>query len=134
NVSTFSISPALSGYDSVRSKALYARLEEELKAVPGVTGVTASVVPILAGNNWGNEVSVQGFKKGPDTDAGSRYNEIGPDYFRALGVRRLAGREFTLSDALGAPKVDIVNEAFARKFGLIGRAPGAAEIASVVGK
>ena len=30
----------------------------------------------------------------------------------------LAGREFTLADALGAPKVAIVNEAFAKKFNL----------------
>ena len=35
-----------------------------------------------------------------------------------MQVPLLAGREFTGSDVLGAPKVAIVNEAFARKFGL----------------
>ncbi len=35
-----------------------------------------------------------------------------------MGIRLLAGREFTRADVLGAPKVAIVNEAFVRKFNL----------------
>ena len=37
NMVTFAISPARSGYDSTRTLALYARVEEELAAIPGVT-------------------------------------------------------------------------------------------------
>src|SRR5206468_10404499 len=118
NVVTFGISPALNGYTPQRTADLFARLEEELGAIPGVSGVTASLVGLLAGNNWGNDVSVEGFKAGPDTDTNSRYNEIGPGYFRTLGVPLLAGREFTRADRAGAPKVAIVNEAFAKKFSL----------------
>jgi predicted permease len=130
-VSTFTISPALSGYDSARSMSLYNRLEEALRATPGVTGVTTSLVPILSGSNWGTDVAVQGFKKGPDTESNSRFNEIGTSYFATMGQRLLAGREFTLADAKGAPKVAIINEAFARKFGLM--KPGDSP-AVVVGK
>jgi len=61
---------------------------------------------------------VEGFKKGPDTDVNSRLNEIGPGYFKTFGVKLLSGREFTPSDEAGSPKVAIVNQAFARKFGL----------------
>lgn len=117
-VVAFGISPRLNGYDGERSQVLFGRVEEELAAIPGATGVTASMVPILAGSNWGSDVSVEGFERGPDTDANARYNEIGPAYFRTLGIRLLAGREFTASDAAGAPQVAIVNEAFARKFNL----------------
>jgi predicted permease len=35
-----------------------------------------------------------------------------------MGIRLLAGREFTRADTLNAPKVAIVNQAFARKFNL----------------
>jgi hypothetical protein len=35
-----------------------------------------------------------------------------------MGVPLIAGREFTRADVLGAPKVAIVNEAFAKKFNL----------------
>jgi predicted permease len=117
-VITFAISPNLSGYDSVRSKQLFARVEDELASLPGVNGVTSSMVPLLAGSNWGNDVSVEGFKKDADTDDNSGFNEIGPNYFKTLGVPILAGREFTTADELGRPKVAIVNEAFAKKFGL----------------
>jgi predicted permease len=108
----------LSGYDSVRAKQLFGRVEEELALLPGVSGVTSSMVPLLAGSNWGNDVSVEGFKKDADTDDNSGFNEIGPNYFKTLGVPILAGREFTAADELGRPKVAIVNEAFAKKFGL----------------
>jgi predicted permease len=118
NVVTFGISPGLSGYEPARSKLLFERAEQELATVPGVTGVATARVPLLAGNNWGNDVSVEGFERGPDTDAGSRYNEINPGYFRTLGIPLMAGREFSPADIEKAPKVAIVNEAFTRKFNL----------------
>jgi predicted permease len=118
NVVTFGVSPSRSGYDTVRTSALYARMEEELAAIPGVSGVTSSGVTILSGSNWGQGVSVEGFKKDPDTDAGSRFAPVGPNYFHVLGVPLLAGRDLSASDNEGAMKVAIVNEAFAKKFNL----------------
>ena len=61
NVVTFAISPQLNGYTPERTAALFERLEDELAAVPGVTGVTSSTVGLFAGSNWGNNVMVQGF-------------------------------------------------------------------------
>ena len=118
NLVVFGISPELNGYSRERSRTFFARVEEELAAIPGVTGVSASLIPVLANSNWGSDVNVQGFKKEPDTDANARYNEVGAGYFRTLGIPLLAGREFTDADNLGSPKVAIVNEAFAKKFGL----------------
>jgi len=118
NVITFRISPELNAYKTEQTVALFERVEDALSALPGVTGVTAGSVPLLAGSNWGNSVRVQGFEAGPDTDTGSRYNQTATDYFRTLGVPLLAGREFTRRDAKTAPKVAIVNEAFAKKFNL----------------
>jgi predicted permease len=115
---TFGVSPELNNYKPDQSRALFERMEDELAAVPGVTGVTASLVPLISGSNWGTDVSVQGFQAGPDTDRNSRFNEVGPGYFHTLGVPLLAGREFTRADVLKAPKVAIVNEAFAKKFNL----------------
>jgi predicted permease len=118
DVSTFSIVPTRAGYDSTRAILLYGRVEEELAAIPGVTGVTASLVPLVSGNNWGNDVLVQGYPRGPDVDANSRFNEVGAGFFQTMGIRLLAGREFTTSDQQGTHKVAVVNQAFADKFGL----------------
>jgi len=121
---TFGLSPDRNGYTPERSKALFERVEDELAAVPGVSGAAGALVPLLAGNNWGNGVSVQGFAAGPDTDTGSMYNEVSPGYFGTVGMRLLAGRDFTRGDIDGGPKVAIVNEAFARKFNLTGHVVG----------
>ncbi len=86
NVVTFGLSPELNAYTSERSRALFERLEEEVTAVPGVSGVTAGLVPLLAGSSWGTDVDVEGFEEGPDTDDNANYNEAGPAYFRTLGV------------------------------------------------
>lgn len=118
NVVTFGVSPQLNGYSPERSLALFERLEDDLASIPGVTGVSASLVPLLAGSNWGNSVWVQGFDAGPDTDRNSRYNEVSPGYFKTLGIPLMAGRDFTRADAMANSKVAIVNEAFAKKFNL----------------
>jgi len=117
-VVTFAVSPALSGYTADRTGPLLTRIQQELATLPGVTRASTATVAIMAGNNWGNDVRVQGFQRGPDTDAGSSYNEIGPDYFKAIGATMIAGREFTDGDSRESPRVAIVNETFARKFGL----------------
>jgi predicted permease len=116
----FGVSPELNGYESERSAELFTRIEESLAAIPGVTAVSAARVPLLAGSNWGTDVSVEGFEWNPGVDANARYNEVGPGYFSTVGMALIAGREFTPSDADGAPLVVVVNEAFTRKFGLDG--------------
>src|SRR5262245_49468414 len=63
NVITFAVAPELNGYKPERSRQLFEKMEDELGAVPGVSGVTAALVPLLAGNNWGNDVSVEGDRK-----------------------------------------------------------------------
>ena len=118
NVIAFGLSPNLNGYNVDRTHVLFKRLEDDLRALPGVTGVTVSLVPLLAGSNWGNDVAVQGFKAGPDTESNSRFNEVGPGYFSVMGVPMMSGREFTEADLRGATKVVVVNEEFAKKFGL----------------
>jgi predicted permease len=118
NIATFAINPARTGYDSTRSALLFNRVEQELASIPGVTGVADGIVPLLSGDNWGNDVRVQGFACLPDVDCNARYNEVGTNYFKTFGVQMLSGREFTSSDAAAGQRVAIVNEAFAKKFNL----------------
>ena len=119
NLVTFSVTPGQSGYDSARTRALYTRVEEELAALPGASAVTSTMVPLIAGSNWSNTIRVQGFRAdGDNNNSNASFNAVGSGHFRAIGVPLLAGREFTDADNAGAPKVAIVNETFARRFGL----------------
>ena len=118
DVVTFRLSPVRNGYGDAQVGALYERVEAALAGQLAATTVTAASVAVLTGSSAGTRVMVEGFEAGPDTNRVTRLNQVGADYFRALGIPLLAGRAFTESDARGAPPVAIVNEAFARKFNL----------------
>jgi predicted permease len=119
HVVTFGVAPALNGYSPQRTAELFARLEDELAALPGVTAVGDALVPLLADQNKAHDVSVEGLTAGPDGDRNSHNNEVGPGYFQTVGMTLLSGREFTRADTERAPKVAIVNQAFAKKFNLL---------------
>ncbi len=115
---TFGIAPQLNGYDAKRTLALFDQIEEQIGALPGVSGVTSSVVPLLSGDSYGNSVTVEGFPSGPDVDTNSRYDEVSPGFFKTVGIPFVSGRDFARSDVLGSRKVVIINQAFAEKFKL----------------
>jgi predicted permease len=112
----FRISPELNGYKQEQSLALYERAEERLAAIPGVSGVAASMVPLISGNNWGNSLTVEGYSRDPKADTHSMVNAVGPGFFGKMGVPLMTGREFTDRDTAAGPKVAIVNERFAKHF------------------
>jgi predicted permease len=121
---SFAVAPSLNGYTPQQALAFFERVEDAVAALPGATVVSASTVQLIAGNNWNNSVAVQGFEAGPDTNTTASFSLIGPDFFQTLGIPVMAGREFTRGDGATAPKVAIVNQAFARKFNLGDRVIG----------
>jgi predicted permease len=120
----FGLSPSLNGYAPENTAQFFDRLDAELRAIPGVTSVTATTVPLLAQSSWGNNVTVEGFEAGPGVNTNASTARVGADYFLTLGIPILAGREFTDADTKGSPKVAVVNEAFVRKFNLANRVIG----------
>lgn len=112
----FGISPELNGYQPARSGVLFEQAEERLRAIPGVDGVTAAVIPLIAGSNWGTDIEVEGHKAGRDGDSNARFNLVGPGFFAQVGAPLIAGREFTEADRRGAAKVAVVNEAWVKHF------------------
>jgi predicted permease len=114
----FGLSPYLGGYPPDRTGALVNDLEDTLRDLPGVRAVSTTTIPLLAGWDSAQNLTVEGAGAGPGADTHAKRAAIGPDYFRTLGIRLLAGREFSRADIEGSPRVAIVNEAFARKFNL----------------
>ena len=45
-----------------------------------------------------------------------RNNSVGPDFFNAMGLRLLEGRQFGPQDLENSPKVAVISEAMARRF------------------
>ncbi len=113
---TFRVSPDLNGYPQERIRALYDRMENELAAIPGVTAVAASVVPLISNSNWGSSLTVEDFGGGPDIDSNSNLNMICPGFFAKMGIALLTGREFDAADGPEAPQVAVVNQTWADHF------------------
>jgi predicted permease len=120
----FGLSPSLNGYTPDNATQFFDRLDTELRAIPGVTSVTATTIPILSNSSWGNNVTVEGFEAGEGVNTNASTARVGANYFFTLGIPLLVGREFTDADTKGSPRVAVVNEAFARKFNLVDRVVG----------
>jgi putative ABC transport system permease protein len=106
------------GYTQEQGQAFYRQLIERLKSLPGARAVTsATIVPLGTGRES------RGFRiPGHVQPNGDRYfsianNNVGPDYFAAMGIPILRGRDFDARDAQpGARPVAVINETMARRF------------------
>jgi predicted permease len=116
NLMTFSIDPSLNGYSQSRIQELYARLQQDIAALPGVRGVSMANIAPLTDNINMRTVTIEGYHLKQGEDMNPYVNELGPGYFATLGTPLIAGREFTSRDAMGAPLVGMMNETAAHYF------------------
>ncbi len=96
----------------------YRRLDGAISGIPGVKRVAWSLWSPMDGNNYSEDVYIDGQ---PTPPAGSDVNlaswaRISPKYFATLGTKLLQGREFTDGDNRTAPSVAIVDEAFVKRY------------------
>jgi predicted permease len=112
----FSVDPSLNGYDPVRRIALLERVRDDLAAEPGVQSASLAQVALMTNSNWSSTVMVDGYEPKEDENMNPNVNGVGSEFFETLGMTLLAGRGFDAGDVAGAPKVAVVNEAFARYF------------------
>lgn len=115
----FSVAPGLNGYTGARRDALHDRLLEALEAVPGVTAVGQSALPLFGNFMFTVPVrSLDGAPLPPNASLVQRPPWISPGFFEALGVPLIAGRGFTAADVAAGGEVAVVNQAFLDRFDL----------------
>jgi putative ABC transport system permease protein len=87
---------------------------QELRDVPGVTSAAAAQrLPLRgSGDNW--IIRIRG--RADETRPTTAFRMVTHDYFAALGLPILRGRNFDASDREGSGRVVIINEALAAKF------------------
>jgi putative ABC transport system permease protein len=100
-----------------RFAALTRALIDRLRALPGVDTVGVTNYLPLSGW-WGTrEFTIEGQQAPPPGSEMSADNRLATeDYFRAMGIRLIAGRLFDARDTESAPPVVIVNQALATRF------------------
>jgi predicted permease len=100
-------------------KEFFRHLQQRVTSIPGVQAVSlVAGVPLTAtGRTRTGAGYIEDFQKPADSDyIPWDYTLVGPGYFRTLGVPLLRGRDFTLQDGPGAPRVMIINESMAQRF------------------
>ena len=114
----FSVTPILGGYTGERLDGFFDRVREEVAAQPGVESVAHVAFPLLYGFGLSTGVTIVGADEQPEDDSAQGNPMVSPGFFETTSIPLLAGRDFTDVDSTPEPTVAIVNESFARKFGL----------------
>ncbi|PYU89080.1 MAG: hypothetical protein DMG08_22755 [Acidobacteria bacterium] len=96
--------------------ALYRQIQQGLRDLPGVRSTSLSFIGLFDPGEMSGSISIEGYEPPPGPPPLARYNAVSHDYFGTVGMKLVAGRPFTDRDVAGAPRVAIVNEAFARAF------------------
>ncbi|WP_420236734.1 FtsX-like permease family protein [Telmatobacter bradus] len=117
-VLTFSISLPRAKYATEASRAAFFRdLQERLRNAPGVEAVGAVDRLPMDDGFTGGTFAVEGRADKLDREASMvEYSTTTPGYFGTMGIRVLAGRDFTAQDAAGSIPVSVIDETLARKF------------------
>jgi len=142
----FAVRPAPAGYKDAAIQLLYQDLIEKFKVVPGVSGVTLSGDGLFSHADAGDPISVEGYTPKAGERPSSRMDHVGPDYFSVVGMPVIRGRGILAQDSAPAggkaPRVAVINQAFAKQFFAnadpIGKIvhdtyPGSTEAAEIVG-
>lgn len=91
-------------------------LLDKLSSIPGVRRATLSTNGLFQHSDSGDEIAVEGYMPKGGEEIHSRMDHVGPGYFSALGIPILMGREIGVGDTSSAPRVAVINQAFARQF------------------
>ena len=115
-VAALGVDLGLIGYDDARSKQLYDRAIERVRAIPGVQSAGRAYRQPLAINYSRNRVFLPGLHVTAEDAVAVSATWVDDKYFETLNVPIVRGRTFDSTDTASAPKRAIVNEAFVRAF------------------
>jgi putative ABC transport system permease protein len=117
-VLTMSIALPASRYDSPEKIVrFYDRLVEKVRRLPGVSAAAACNNAPFDHHEWDSSFHITGTP--PDPHGQEPISEmaiVSPDYFRALGMAMLRGRDFGPEDVSGRPGTVVIDELAAQKF------------------
>ncbi|MCC7125231.1 MAG: ABC transporter permease, partial [Acidobacteria bacterium] len=112
---TIEVAPVAASYPNSSARAaLYDRIAERVRALPGVTAAAWTSALPLTGETW-----VDGIRR-PDDDASraerpsANYRFIGPEYFQAIGMPIMQGRGIEPQDRTSTVTPAVINARAAR--------------------
>jgi predicted permease len=106
----------LAHYKQQEAQNFQRRALDAVARLPGVIAAAyANSVPLSIDQSTNLVFAEMETDFRPSKSTAVSYYDVSPGYFRAMGTRLIAGRDFAWHDDKNAPRVAIVNESFARK-------------------
>jgi predicted permease len=117
NVLLAGLNLSTAGYNRADALQYLDRVAAAVQPLPGVRQVAFSEdVPLgFNGGAW-EDLSIDGYVPRPSESMKIYRNLVGPGYFDLMGIRLMAGRDFTDLDTRETAFVAIVNQTFARRY------------------
>ncbi len=112
NTVAFSVNPTLNGYDTNKTKHIYAQFKEKLDGIGTIESSALGMVRVLEDSSWTTAVATESRPGQPAQNTRVYANGISTDYFTTLGIPIKLGRDFSSLDKAQGPLVVIVNETF----------------------
>lgn len=104
---------ALAGYDANRGREFQERALERAQRLPGVEAAAyANTLPLFI--NQSSTVVFAEQDAAAESGRTVTYYRVSPGFFRAMGTRLVAGRDFETRDDSSSPRVAVVNQTFVR--------------------
>lgn len=114
NILMARVDPVSAGYKPAQLIDYEREMSARLAALPGVRSVTASENGLFSGTESADQMKIEGYTPSRDKDRVVYWDQVGANYFHALGIPILAGREFGPQDTPTSLKVAIINESMAK--------------------
>ena len=122
HILTMSLDPVMRGLASEERERFWRETLDRVRALPGISAASLSVLTPLSGRDTGTSVQASGFQPQSSMDRQIHVNHVSDNYFRTFGVEIRAGRAITAADAKPSPRVAVINET-AAQFYFNGRNP-----------
>jgi len=116
NVLSMEVSLPTARYEEGEQMPFYQRLEDRIRTLAGVADVGAINILPLSQNYDSQGIQVEDHPKPEGQGEAPQVRSITPEYFRAMGIPILRGREFDAHDADDAPLVVIVSRSMAARY------------------
>ncbi len=106
----------LSGFEASQARTYLQEVKSRLGALPGVEAVAfTDCLPL----DFSKSINLVYVSDSPTVEAESELSiqtsDVGPDYFRAMGIAIEQGRAISTTDVAGAPLVAVINRTFAER-------------------
>ena len=111
NVLTSTVNLVDAGYDAQRAQTFREALVDRLQALGGVESAAYSRIrPFTYSPYPSARIAIDRYEPQSNEVPSAEYNQVDPGYFQTMGIRLLAGRDFTRADNENSLPVVVVNE------------------------